>query len=370
MDRHRNLIFILGDQLSPSLSSLEGADPRQDVILMCEVTEEATYVQHHKRKIALIFAAMRHFAEELREKGFDVRYVRLDDPGNSGSLDGELARCVVQTAPQAVVVTEAAEWRVLESMKGWQSALDLPVEIRPDTRFLCSKAEFAAWAQGRSALRMEYFYRDMRRRTGILMNGMDPLGGRWNFDADNRKPANPDLFRPKHPAFAPDAMTRDVLDLVERTFPKNMGSTARFSFAVTRLDAQRAADAFIRDFLPQFGDTQDAMLRDEPFLNHAALSFYINIGLLDPLALCRAAERAYLEARAPLNAVEGFIRQVIGWREYIRGIYWLKMPGYQDSNAFNAHRPRFSGPAIPTWRVFRPLSARRLPMPMRTISRG
>jgi deoxyribodipyrimidine photolyase-related protein len=179
----------------------------------------------------------------------------------------------------------------------------------------------------------------MRRRTGLLMNGKDPEGGRWNFDADNRKPAQADLFRPTHPRFPPDAVTRDVLDLVERTFPRNMGSTAQFSFAVTRADAQKAADAFFRDFLPDFGKTQDAMLKEEPFLNHALLSFYINIGLLDPLEICRRAERAYREGHAPLNSVEGFIRQIIGWREYIRGIYWLKMPGYEKSNIFGAKRP-------------------------------
>ncbi|KQY12445.1 deoxyribodipyrimidine photolyase [Rhizobium sp. Root73] len=335
----RNLIFILGDQLSLSLSSLENADPELDVILMCEVIEEATYVHHHKLKMALIFSAMRHFALEVRGKGFDVRYTQLNAPDNSGSFSGELARSVAANLPQRIVVTEASEWRVLHAMKAWQSSLDLPVEIRSDTRFLCSKAEFQAWAQHRRSLTMEYFYRDMRRRTGLLMNGKDPESGRWNFDADNRKPAKPDLFRPKHPGFAPDALTRDVLDLVESAFPGNMGSTAHFSFAVTRADAEKAADAFIRDFLPNFGETQDAMLTEEPFLNHALLSFYINIGLLDPLALCRAVERAYLDGQAPLNGVEGFIRQIIGWREYIRGIYWLKMPGYENSNVFDAHRP-------------------------------
>jgi deoxyribodipyrimidine photolyase-related protein len=336
----RNLIFILGDQLSWSISSLEGADPKRDIILMCEVIEEATYVHHHKLKIALIFSAMRHFSIELRERGFDVRYVQLDDPDNTGSFTGELARNVAATAPKRVIATEASEWRVLEAMEAWKPAFAVPVEIRGDTRFLASKLEFQTWAQSRRSLTMEYFYRDMRRRTCLLMNGSEPGGGRWNFDADNRKPAKPDLFRPTHPSFTPDAVTRHVLELVERTFPRNMGSTDRFSFAVTRADAQKAADAFIRDFLPNFGDTQDAMLAEEPLLNHALLPFYINIGLLDPFEICRTAERAYLEGHAPLNSVEGFARHIIGWREYIRGIYWLKMPGYEKAT-FSMPADRF-----------------------------
>lgn len=335
----RNLIFILGDQLSPTLSSLEGADPDRDVVLMCEVMEEASYVQHHKLKIALIFSAMRHFGEELRSHGFGVRYIKLDHPDNSGSFSGELKRAVNAISPERVVATEGSEWRVLEAMNTWQSDLGIPVDIRIDSRFLCSKVEFRKWSAGRRSLTMEYFYRDMRRRTGLLMKGTDPEGHRWNFDADNRQPAKPDLFRPKHKGFPPDALTKDVLALVERIFPKNIGSTAGFSFAVTRSDAQSAADAFVRDFLPAFGETQDAMLSEEPFLNHALLSFYINIGLLDPLSLCKAAERAYLEGHAPIASVEGFIRQIIGWREYIRGIYWLTMPGYEMSNTLDAHRP-------------------------------
>jgi deoxyribodipyrimidine photolyase-related protein len=306
---------------------------------MCEVIEEATYVRHHKKKIAFIFSAMRHFAEELRAEGFQVRYTKLDDDRNSGTFTGELSRLVNDISPEGVIVTEASEWRVLHAMEGWQAGLNIPVEVRADTRFLCSTAEFEIWANARGSLTMEYFYRDMRRRTGLLMRGEEPEGGRRNFDAENRKPAKPDLFRPKHRAFPPDAITSEVLDLVERTFGGNMGSVENFVFAVTRADAAQAAQSFVRDFLPNFGETQDAMLKAEPFLNHALLSFYINIGLLDAMEVCRAAERAYLEGNAPLNAVEGFIRQIIGWREYIRGIYWLKMPGYEHSNVFNAHRP-------------------------------
>jgi len=335
----RNLVLVLGDQLSPSMSSLRDADPARDRVLMCEVAEEATYVRHHKKKITLIFSAMRHFADELRGKGFKVRYVKLDDAGNSNSFTGELKRAADDLKPGRIVATEPGEWRVRQAMESWASEFDIPVEIRRDDRFLCSRDDFRRWAGERRALTMEFFYREMRRRTGLLMDGDKPCGGRWNFDADNRKPASPDLFRPPHPRFAPDAVTRSVMDLVGARFPDHMGSADGFSLAVTREDCERVASDFIAHFLPGFGETQDAMLKDDPFLNHSLLSFYLNLGLLDPMALCRAAEQAYFEGHAPLNAVEGFIRQIIGWREYVRGVYWLFMPEYATRNFLHAERP-------------------------------
>lgn len=335
----RNLVFILGDQLSPSISSLEGFDPAQDQVLMCEVDAETTYVRHHKKKLVFILAAMRHFADELVHRGFDVRYVRLDDAGNSGSFTGELLRAVEALKPQKIIITEAGEWRVTQAIARWPDQSGLPVEVRPDGRFLCSRETFRHWADGRRELTMEFFYRDMRRRTGLLMQDGAPVGGRWNFDAENRKPAEPDLFRPKNVEFHPDAVTTCVMDLVARRFRDHMGSVDGFALAVTRAEAERVADVFITEFLPSFGDTQDAMLKGEPFLNHSLLSFYINVGLLDPIALCSAAERAYREGLAPLNAVEGFIRQIIGWREYVRGVYWLFMPDYAEQNFFAADRP-------------------------------
>ncbi len=338
MTSARNLIFILGDQLSPSLTSLKDADPAQDCILMCEVMDEASYVRHHKRKLAFIFSSMRHFAQELRHAGFVVHYVQLDEEGNTGSLTGELERSLKRVSPERVRITEAGEWRVMEMIRGWQERFGVPVEILPDERFLCSHAEFSAWAAGRSVLRMEFFYREMRQKTRLLMRGEAPEGRRWNFDAENRRPAEPDLFQPRHPHFAADATTREVIRLVSERFPDNIGSLENFGLAVTRADAERAAEAFIKDFLPTFGAKQDAMLSSDPFLSHSLLSFYINIGFLDPLALCRDAERAYLEGKAPLHSVEGFIRQVVGWREFVRGVYWLKMPGYAQSNALEAGR--------------------------------
>jgi len=333
------MVFILGDQLSHSISSLEVFDPDTDVILMCEVRDEATYVRHHKKKIAFIFSAMRHFAQELQNKGFRVRYVTIDDPRNTGSFDGELRRAIADLSPTRVRLTEPGEWRVLEMVSRSQSSVEAPIEVIDDSRFICSRSEFADWAAGREDLVMEFFYREMRRKTGLLMNGDQPVGGRWNFDAENRKPARPDMFRAERRAIENDAITCEVIELVGKLFPDNFGELRDFRFAVSSEDASRIADDFVDVHLSKFGATQDAMLSGDPVLNHSLLSFYINVGLVDPLDVCRRAERAYFEGNAPLNAVEGFIRQIIGWREYMRGIYWLKMPGYGDANFFGNTRP-------------------------------
>ena len=337
--QRRNLVVVLGDQLSPQLASFQGFDPSRDLILMAEVMAEATYVRHHKQKIAFIFSAMRHFADALRQDGLPVRYTMIDDPENAGSFTGEVLRAIETFSPERIIVTEPGEWRVLKEIQDWRRLTGLPVEILDDHRFLCSRSAFAAFARGRSRMTMELFYRDMRRKTGLLMEGDMPIGGKWNFDSDNRKPAKPDLLRPRRRTFAPDPTTQTVIETVERLFPHHFGSLSRFGFAVTRQDAERLLEDFIRDHLPAFGATQDAMLADDPFLNHALLSFYINIGFLDPLSVSRAAERAYLEGHAPLNAVEGFIRQIIGWREYVRGVYWLKGPDYAQENFLDHHRP-------------------------------
>ncbi|MEM0945671.1 MAG: cryptochrome/photolyase family protein, partial [Pseudomonadota bacterium] len=181
------LVLVLGDQLTPGTGALAAADPETDRVLMVEVDDEATYVRHHQKKIAFIFSAMRHFAEELREAGWQVDYIRLDDKGNAGSFSGEVARAVKRLKPEAVLLTEPGEWRVRQMAEAWEDELGLPVEIYPDERFLCPHHEFDAWAEGRKQLRMEYFYREMRRKTGLLMEGDKPEGGKWNYDADNRK---------------------------------------------------------------------------------------------------------------------------------------------------------------------------------------
>lgn len=334
----KTLVLILGDQLSRDLSALTGVEQDSTVVLMAEVAEETIYVRHHKKKIAFILSAMRHFANELRDAGWKVDYVKLNDPKNTGSFSGEVERAIHRHRPDRIQVTEPGEFRVREAMEEWAARFKVPVDILPDTRFVCSRDRFATWAQDRKQLRMEFFYREMRRETGLLMDGDRPEGGKWNFDAENRKPAKADLFMPVLPAFEPDAITQEVLDLVEARFTSHIGTLHPFCYGVSRSDALQALDHFIEHALPMFGDYQDAMLSGEPFLYHSVLSGYLNIGLLDPLEICRRVEEAYRAGLAPLNAAEGYIRQIIGWREFVRGIYWLKMPGYVHQNYLSATR--------------------------------
>ena len=297
------LVLVLGDQLSEGLSALREGNRESDTVVMAEVMEEATYVRHHPKKIALVFAAMRKFAAKLEAEGWTVAYAQLDDTENAGSIVGELLRRAEQTGAQSVICTEPGEWRLINKL----THAPIKTTILPDDRFIASHKDFEAWAEGRKALRMEYFYREMRKRTGLLMEDGEPAGGQWNFDHDNRKPAPGDIDPQGPLRFEVDAVTEEVLALVE-----------------TRFGAH-------------FGD-QDAMLRGEDFLYHALLSPYINIGLLGPLEVCQAAEKAYRDGHAPINAVEGFIRQIIGWREYVRGIYFLEGPDYASRNALKQSR--------------------------------
>ena len=333
------LRLILGDQLSPEISSLKDADKSRDIILLCEVFDEAVYVKHHQKKIAFLFSAMRHFAASLSDVGWNVDYVRLDQDGNSHSFSGEVARAVERHAPESVIATFASEWRVLTEMRDWENTLPCAVELRDDDRFYCSLDEFATWADGRKQLRMEYFYRELRRKTGILMSGNDPIGGQWNYDAENRGRAPDGLEVPKHTSFVPDDITNEVLNLVEDRFGDHFGKLRPFEFAVTHEQAAYVLDRFIAERLPLFGTYQDAMVEGEPFMFHAHIGLYLNCGLLSPQQAIIAAENAYHAGAAPLNATEGFIRQILGWREFVRGLYWLKMPEYAEQNALEAHRP-------------------------------
>ncbi len=339
MSNVRNLILVLGDQLTPTLSSLAAGDPKQDQVLMAELADETSYVPHHKKKIAFIFSAMRHFADELRALGWNVDYIKLDSPEHRTSFTAQVEAAVKKYKPKRLIVTDAGEWRVADMIAGWPESLNLPVDVLPDTRFICSIADFKAWADGRKQLRMEYFYRDMRRKTDLLMEGDAPVGSKWNFDAENRQAADADLFMPAPFAQKHDMITQDVLALVEQRFDTHFGDLEPFTYAVTRPQAQAAFAYFLKHGLPYFGDYQDAMLEGEPFLYHSVIGQYLNIGLLDPLDICRQVEAVYRTGAVPLNAAEGYIRQVIGWREYMRGIYWLNMPGYELKNFFNHKRP-------------------------------
>ena len=333
-----SLILLLGDQLSAQISSLNAASKTDDIVLMAELRSETGYVKHHKKKIALVFSAMRHFAEELKGAGWKVDYRRFDDEAACQNFSEAVEQAVAAHKPDQLIVTKPGEYRLLEEMKGWQETLACTVTLLEDDRFFATTAEFAAWAEGRKQLRMEYFYREMRRKTGLLMEGGEPAGGQWNYDADNRKPPKDGLVIPEPTTFAPDEITKDVLTLVEREFSDHFGDLLPFDFAVTAAQARTVLDAFIDQRLAQFGSYQDAMLADEPFMFHAHIGFYLNCGLLSPQEAVTAAEQAYLLGGAPLNAVEGFIRQILGWREYVRGLYWLKMPDYKTLNHLEATR--------------------------------
>ena len=331
------LRLVLGDQLSDGLSAL--SDIREgDVILMAEVAEEATYVRHHKQKIVLVLAAMRAFAERLRTSGHTVRYVALDDADNSGSIAGEVRRAVKDLRADRLIRTRCGEWRLEESLNALADTLDVPVEAREDDRFICSADRFRAWASDRRQLRMEYFYREMRRETGLLMDGDQPEGGQWNYDAENRKKLPADQTLPRRKRFPPDASTKEVMALVGDRFADHFGDLDGFDWPVTREQAGAALDHFIDDILPGFGDWQDAMANGEAFLWHSLVSTSLNLGLLGPLDICQRAEQAFRNGSAPLNAVEGFIRQILGWREFVRGVYWLKVPEYRKRNALDADR--------------------------------
>lgn len=336
----RVLRIILADHLSARLAILADADREHDNVLMMEVQSEVTNVNHHVKKIAFLFSAMRHFAEALRSAGFNVRYVQLDDPDNTQTLDAEILRAADALKPDRIVVTEPGEWRQKELLVALRLVVAVPLGILPDTRFLCTSAQFVEWANGKRELRMEYFYRDMRRRHRILLDADGtPTGGRWNFDKDNRKPPDRGLTSPARLSFRKDNITQGVLELVRRNFPEQYGQLEPFHFSVTRRQALRELTHFIAHILPGFGDHQDAMLMGEPYLQHSLLSTYINAGLLYPLEVCQQAEAAYREGSVPINAAEGFIRQVLGWREYVRGVYWHFMPSYAERNELEAKEP-------------------------------
>ncbi|SLN75713.1 cryptochrome/photolyase family protein [Roseisalinus antarcticus] len=328
------LVLVLGDQLSPNLSALREGDRGRDVVVMAEVTGEAKTLPHHPKKVAFLFAAMRKFAAGLREDGWKVAYATLDDPGNSQSIAGELLRRAEEHGAEEVLATEPGDWRLISDLED----LPIPVHQFADDRFLCSHERFESWAKGRKSLRMEYFYREMRKATGLMMDGDKPAGGKWNYDHDNRKPPDEGIGVAGPLRFAPDAVVEEVLSLVEAEFDDHFGNPRPFWFATDREQALDQLAHWVAKGLPTFGDYQDAMVEGEPFLSHSVLSLYLNAGLLDPREVCAAVEKAWRDGKAPINAAEGFIRQVIGWREYVRGIYFLQGPDYVSRNELDHRR--------------------------------
>jgi len=332
------LCVILGDQLSIDISSLKSADRQKSIILLAELLDETSYVKHHKKKIVLVLSAMRHFAKTLQEQGWTVRYVTLDDPENTHNFTDEVARAVADLGIDEIIITKAGEYRVQQQIDSWQTQMGCAVRCLQDDRFFATLDDFAHWADGRKQLRMEYFYRSMRLKYNVLMEAEHPVGGQWNYDHDNRKAPDRSISIPPHLQFTPDDITSDVITLVSNRFADHFGDIDPFFLAVTAEQAEQVLHHFIAERLVNFGQFQDAMLTDEPFMFHAHIGFYLNCGLLSPINAVRQAERAYFEANAPLNAVEGFIRQILGWREYVRGLYWYHMPDYKSLNFLSAER--------------------------------
>ncbi len=344
----RNLLIVLGDQLDREASGFDGFDPSEDVVWMAEVAEESEHVWSSKQRIALFLSAMRHFRDRLIKEKIPLHYIAIDDPDNAGSLAAELTRAIAQLHPQKLVMTAPGDWRVLKSLQQVAQDHQLPLEIREDRHFFSTPREFAEHARGRKQLRLEYWVRELRVRHNILMDGKVPLGGQWNFDQENResfgKEGPKDILPPKR--FAPDDTTKEVIELVNRQFkthPGQVSATAEgFGWPVTREEALLVLEDFLKHRLPLFGRYQDAMWTHQPWLFHAHLASSLNLKLLSAKEVVYAAEAAFLNQAAdeiPLAAVEGFIRQILGWREYVRGIYWTQMPGYLDRNALGAQEP-------------------------------
>ena len=341
----RDLIIVLGDQLDPDAAAFDGFDADLDAAWMTEAAEESTHVWSSKSRTVMFLSAMRHFAQVLRAQGRRLHYTRLDAPGNAGSLAAQLQMDILRLKPARLVMTTPGDWRVLQAIKAVAQANGLPLDIREDRHFFSSIGEFAAHAKGRKSLRMEYFYREQRKRHEVLMDRDEPVGGQWNFDVENREAfgaAGPGAV-PGRAVFSPDAVTREVIALVDARFAQHPGSLERFAWPVTRAQALQSLQAFVQERLPLFGRYQDAMWPDEPWLYHSHLSAALNLKLLNPREVVAAAEAAYRSGQAPLASVEGFVRQILGWREYVRGVYWTKMPDYLERNALEAQQD------LPAW---------------------
>lgn len=337
----RNLILVLGDQLDANSTAFDGFDKDRDAAWMAEVAEESTHVWTHKARIVMFLTAMRHFHDALEKRGVTVHYRELNDRGNQGNFADELKAAVGKLKPNKLVMVQSGEWRVANDIEQAAAEANVELEIRTDRHFFSTPEEFAEHADGRKQLRLEYFYRELRRKTGVLMDGDRPVGGKWNYDAENRGSFSKDgpgkIPKPKR--FRPDTVTKDVIELVERKFPDHPGRLDHFDWPVTSRQAKNALADFIKQRLPNFGEYQDAMWTGEPYLYHARIAAALNLKLLDPREVVEAAEAAYRAGKAPLNAAEGFIRQVLGWREYVRGIYWLYMPDYLERNTLDAAEP-------------------------------
>ncbi|WDQ18373.1 cryptochrome/photolyase family protein [Rhodopirellula sp. P2] len=341
MTKIRHLVLVLGDQLNHDSDAFTDFDPISDRVWMAENDEEATHVWSHQTRLVGFFSPMRHFRDELIQRGFDVIYHELSGDrrkARESSFASVLRKTLSDHSVEKIVLVAPGDYRVREQLKATAEQEDVPLEFLSDNHFYCSPERFDEWASGRKSMVMEQFYRTMRKEHGVLLDEQGgPEGGQWNFDHDNRKTfkkAGPSEI-PTVPSFAPDAITREVIAMVKDRFEDHPGNVDDFDLPVCRHDAVASLNDFIEHRLPLFGTYQDAMWEDQTFLYHSRLSHAINLHLLSPKEVVDAAVKAYKDGNAPLNCSEGFIRQILGWREYVRGVYWNRMPNYEESNSLH-----------------------------------
>lgn len=328
-------VWILGDQLlrsHPALIAAERLVERSQIqVVLIESEQRKARLPYHRKKLVLLISAMRHYAEELRNAGYTVEYLRAPTV-----LEG-LRQHQALHRPERILTMAAAGYRGRQLQQRLSDLLGLPVDVQPNTQFLCGR--FNPFPKPEKKVILETFYRAMRRQWGLLLDAQgEPIGGAWNFDRENRKPLpRGGLAIPPPLRFTPDATTAQVMREVA-ALPRGVGSVDGFDLAVTREEAERALEDFLHHRLPTFGPYEDAMSRSNAVLFHSMLSPYLNIGLLDPLDMARRAEQAYRDGHAPLASVEGFIRQIVGWREYIYWQYWQQMPDLLTANGWGFTR--------------------------------
>ncbi len=325
-----NTLFVQPDQLSTDTALFRGCTPRDTRVILAEYKSEFTLVPFHKQRLTLVFSAMRHFAEELRGAGFTVDYFACCD---------DLTSAFKSTRLREIRMMESADWGACGRYRIAAEAAGIAVEVVHNDMFINARLDQPVTLVRGKATRMEVFYRKLRAATGMLMDGPEPAGGAWNFDKENRNPPMKGLESPPIPRYAPDGITRKVMADVNEHFPDAFGRLDAFHWPVSRRDAQDFYDNFLQWRFPLFGDYQDAMVAGNVALFHSLISAHINIGLLDPDAVCRQAESHFRRGRVLLNAAEGFIRQIVGWREFVRELYRANMPGYDESNRLEADLP-------------------------------
>ena len=313
--------WVLGDQLSHENPALEGVDR----VLLVESRATLCGRRFHRQKLHLVLSAIRHFAAELRGRGIEV------DHRSAPTLREGLEAHVRDHSPDSIGLLEPS------SVGGRRGLGALPgVELVPGSLFVVHPDEFRDWAEGRRRMVMEDFYRWQRRRLGVLMDGSEPAGGRWNLDRENRRPPPRDRRPPAVPELVEDEIDVEVRRDLDRLAPPCFGEDAPRQWPATAAEAEEALERFLAERLADFGPWQDAMLHGERWMWHARLSSSLNLGLLSPLDCVARAEAAYREGEASLASVEGFVRQLIGWREWVWGTYWLWQERWPHDNALGA----------------------------------